>query len=197
MDDLVTRLGALITETARDRDRTIVAVDGPDAAGKTTLADALAHHLTAHVVRSSIDSFLLPDDVRRRRGELSAEGCYLDSFDYDRFRRQVLAPFSGGGASAILIVDGVFLLRPELRDEWTLSIHLDVSPAETLRRARERDAERFGAELEQRYLARYLPAQELYRADADPTAYADVVIGYDDPAHPVVRRWPGLEYPRG
>ena len=189
------RLGALVDEIASDEDRVTVAIDGPDAAGKTTLAGSLAHHLVGHVVRTSADAFLLPADVRYRRGALSPEGCYRDSYDYDRFRREVLDPFSGGGAPAVLVVDGVFLLRPELRDRWTLSVHLDVSPAETLRRAKVRDAGLLGDSLEQRYLERYLPAQELYRAEADPLGNADVVIGYDDPSAPVILRWPNRPPP--
>ena len=186
------RLGDLIDELTRDQDRVTVAVDGPDAAGKTTLANALAHHLSGHVVRASVDAFLLPAEARYARGPLSPEGCYRDSYDYDRLRRELLDPFAGGGARAVLVVDGLFLLRPELRDRWTLAIHLDVSPTETLRRARVRDAELLGDDLEQRYAERYLPAQQLYRAEADPLAAADVVVGYDDPSHPVIRRWPDI-----
>lgn len=188
--ELVARIGDLIVGLAREHDRVTVGIDGPDAAGKTTLADALAHHLRGHVVRASVDSFHQPIDVRRRRGDLSPEGCYLDSFDYDRLHREVLTPFANGGDRATLIVDGVFLLRPELRHAWTLSVSLDVSPAETLRRARLRDADLMGPELERRYAERYLPAQVIYRADADPLSSADVVIGFDDPANPVIRRWP-------
>ena len=190
MDAFVVRLAGLVDRLRSARGRVTVAIDGADCAGKTTLADALAHQLGGHVVRASIDSFLNPDDVRRARGDLSADGCYRDSFDYARFRRLVLDPLSGDGAPAVLVVDGVFLLRPELRDAWTLSVHLDVSPEETVRRARVRDAHRFGDELERRYVERYLPAQEIYRAEADPLAHADVLVGYDDPARPDVRRWP-------
>ncbi len=184
------RLGDLIQDRARHDDRLTVAIDGPDAAGKTTLADALAHHLRGHVVRTSLDSFQHPIEIRYRRGELSPEGCYRDTFDYERFRRQVLDPFAGTGDRAVLLADGVFLLRPELRDEWATSVFLDVSPAETLRRARTRDADRLGDQLEARYAERYLPAQQLYRAETDPLAVADVVLGYDVPANPEVRRWP-------
>jgi len=197
VDDFVARLGGLIEQLAQSRNRIIVGIDGPDAAGKTTLADLLAHHLRGHVVRASVGSFLQPLDVRRRRGDLSPEGCYLDSFDYDRFRREVLTPFATVGNPAVLLVDGVFLLRPEMRDAWTLSVFLDVSPKETVRRARVRDAALFGADLERRYAERYLPAQQIYRAEADPLTNADIVVDYDDPAHPVVRRWPGGQGSRG
>ena len=190
MNPLVERLASLISDVASSRDRTVVAIDGPDCAGKSSLAAALAHQLPGHVIRASIDSFHHPTTRRYERGELSPEGCYLDSFDYDRFRREVLTPFSTAGARGVLVVEGVFLLRPEFRDVWDVSVYLDVSPAETMRRARARDADALGADLERRYAERYLPAQDLYRAAADPTAHADVVIGYDDPGDPQIRRWP-------
>ena len=77
-----------------------VAVDGPPAAGKTTLADELAVVLRAQgreVIRASIEGFLLPRAQRYRRGEHSPEGCYLDSFDYDALHRVLLDPLGPGG----------------------------------------------------------------------------------------------------
>ena len=61
---------------------TRVAVDGPPAAGKTTLADELAVVLRAQgreVIRATIEGFLFPRAVRYRRGEYSAEGCSFDN----------------------------------------------------------------------------------------------------------------------
>lgn len=161
----------------------LVAVDGPDCAGKTTLADALAARLTA--ARLSVDDFLAPAAARHARGELSPEGCYRDSHDLASFAAAVRA------ASGPVVVDGVFLLRPELRGLWHLAVLLDVAEEETLRRAVVRDTAVMGTpgEVERRYRARYLPAQDLYRREARPHAHADVVVGNDDPAAPVVLRW--------
>jgi uridine kinase len=53
-----------------------VAVDGPPAAGKTTLADELALLLRARgreVIRASTESFRLPRARRYQRGEFSPE----------------------------------------------------------------------------------------------------------------------------
>lgn len=215
--ELIERLGAAVKERARPR--VLVGVDGPDAAGKTMLADALADRLgravDGTVLRASIDGFHLPREARYRRGELSAEGYYRDSFDYPTLRTQCLEPFAAGDRSvrtaaydyrsdadrdehavdvppwAVLIVDGVFLLRPELRDLWSLSIYLRVSPAETLRRAAIRDLALFGSaeEIERRYHGRYLPGQELYRREADPEEAADVLVDNDRADAPTVLRW--------
>jgi uridine kinase len=87
---------------------------------------------------------------------------------------------------ALLLFDGVFLLRPELLDAWEVSVFVRVDPQESLRRALVRDAEVFGsaAEVERRYRVRYLPGQQLYLDTAEPLAHADLVLDNDDPAAP-------------
>ena len=195
-----------------------VAVDGPDAAGKTRLADDLARVVRPRreVIRVSVDGFHRPAAVRRRRGPLSAEGYYRDSFDHDAIVGSVLGPLGPGGdgrylsaaydhrldeavppsyrkapAGTILLFDGVFLLRPELRDHWDVALYLHVEPEETLLRALDRDLELFGSAdvVRQRYRERYLPGQDLYRTEARPMDRADIVLDLTDPLGPEVLRW--------
>lgn len=170
---------ALLEELAtRSAGARRIAVDGPDAAGKTTLADELADVLTQRgeeVARVTIDDFLLPADVRYRLGWESPEGYYRDSFDHRRFSRAVLA------AAGIVVADGVFLQRPELAGLWDFVVFVDASEEETLRRAAARDASRFGDGVVERYRRRYLPAQRAYRGAAQPVVNADVVVDNTDP----------------
>ena len=191
--------------------RVLVAIDGPDAAGKTTLADRVAAALGKQTVRASIDGFHRPRHERIARGELSPDGYYSDSFDYDALQTKLLHPFTEGAPraatrvfdyrtdsareelidlpmEAALLFDGVFLLRPELRDHWHLSIYLDVAPDETLRRAMARDSETM-AYVRRRYETRYLPGQQIYIKEAQPQDRADIVIDNNDPAVPIVRKW--------
>jgi len=193
---------------------TRVAVDGPPAAGKTTLADELAVVLRSQgreVIRATIEGFLLPRSQRYRRGEYSAEACYHDSVDYDVLHRVLLDPLGPGGdrrfqqavfdyrtdtalsqpvttapADAVLLFDGVFLLRPELIDRWDLRIFVSAEFEETLDRARTRDQGLFGSttEIERRYRNRYIPAQQLYFATARPTDHADIIVHNDEPQQP-------------
>lgn len=192
-----------------------VALDGPDAAGKTSLADALAVRLAGqrHTIRISVDGFHRPRAERLRRGDLSPEGYYQDSFDYDALRRLVLAPLGPDGdrwyrpavfdhrsdtavthppdrapADAVLLLDGVFLQRPELRDLWDLRVFVDVDPDEAVRRAETRDAGLLGGPeaVRERYRLRYLPGQQIYRERCSPTAHADIVIDNTDLHHPAI-----------
>jgi uridine kinase len=212
VDDLMSKLSDRVTRQAGSR--VLVGVDGPDAAGKTILADALAERLPGSVLRASIDGFHQPQEHRLRRGALSPEGYYHDSFDYGALSRLLLEPFRSGEREvvvrafdvrcetevpaepalvedcAVLVFDGVFLLRPELCALWHMSIYLHVAEDVTLARARQRDLDLFGSEadIELGYRERYLPGQALYRDEADPAAAADVVIDNTEPAAPVVLR---------
>jgi len=217
-DALVDRLIGAIEAVPRSSP-VRVAVDGPDAAGKTTLADRLGAALGERgttVVRASIDGFHRPRAERYRRGELSPEGCFFDSFDLEALRTELLDPLGPGGNrryraavfdhwrdepiaaevqvapdDAVLVFDGVFLLRHELLACFELRIFLSVGVGELLRRARRRDPALFGSveEAEHRYQRRYLPAQRLYMENERPLGHADVIIENDDPGHPMVVRW--------
>jgi uridine kinase len=201
-----------------------VAVDGPPASGKTTLADELAVVLRAQgrdVIRASIDDFLVHRAQRYRRGRYSAEGCYFDAHDRAALCRILLDPLGPGGdrrfqqavcdtdsdtpssppastapADAVLLFDGVFLLRPELIDRWDLRIFVSVPFEQTVERARDRGAALAGstadtadaadaadaAEIERSWRHRYIPAQQLYFAIARPTDHADIIV-YNDQLH--------------
>ncbi len=212
-DELLGRLAESVGSVTTTHP-TRVAVDGPPAAGKTTLADELAVVLRAQgreVIRASIEGFLLPRSQRYRRGEYSAVGCYHDSLDHDGLHRALLHPLGPDGdrrfrtavydkstdnavsqplttarADAVLLFDGVFLLRPELIDRWDLRIFVSVAFEETLDRARIRDRGLYGsaAEVERRFRNRYRPSQEFYFDTVHPTDHADIVVHNDAPQQP-------------
>lgn len=166
---MIAALAAALPATAR------VAVDGPDVAGKTTFADALAAELARigrRPTRLTIDAFLRPRDERYRQGALSPGGYFEDSFDVDAFAAAVAA------APTPVVADGVFLQRPELAPLWSFVVYLECEPEETLRRALVRDAERFGGRdvVVERYRTRYLPAQRRYRETIRPQERADLVL---------------------
>jgi len=185
---------------------TRVAIDGVDAAGKTTLADALVapiEELGRPVIRATVDGFHRPREERYRRGSDSPEGYYHDSFDYDSARGELLEQLGPGGSlryrtatfafptdqfvyerlqtaqpDAILLFDGIFLMRPELNDLWDFRIFLEIGFEESLERAGRRNAEGMDSEeaLRERYEKRYIPGQRLYLDSSKPREIADVVV---------------------
>ena len=86
-------------------------------------------------------------------------------------------------SDAVLLVDGVFLLRPELIGCWDLTVHLVIADEEVVRRARHRDPGD-PDEIESRYRKRCLPAQEICRRECSPASRADLVIDNTDPRYP-------------
>ncbi len=190
MTDILADLTKIIFSVERPHPMS-VAIDGIDAAGKTTFADALAVRLRERgrsVSRASIDSFHNPPEIRYQRGNLSPEGYFYDSFNYEALKSQVLIPFQTADPAAILVFDGVFLLRPELIDFWDVKIFIDIRFETALKRALQRDVELFGSteEVIKRYQQRYLPGQKLYLESCQPAAKADIVLDNNDLLNPIL-----------
>ncbi|MDQ1583587.1 MAG: uridine kinase [Microbacteriaceae bacterium] len=157
------------------------------SAGTASFADDLAavFREAGHTAfRASIGDFHSSRAVRDAAGEESPESYYRDAFDYRTLRRVLIDPFRMAGstgfqtsafderrdaptqsrwltapADAVLIIDGVFLNRPELRDLWNFSILLD-DPS--------------------------LPGGALapYFADTDPRTRASAIVDNSDPDAP-------------
>lgn len=170
------------------------------------LAEVFAEDGSA-VFRASIDSFHRPREERWARGRDDPEGFYRDSYDYPTFRRVLIDPFREGaqtGAAtgfqlaafdverdaavesawvtapkdAVLIVDGIFLHRPELRGLWHWSVWLDV-PVDV---AYARMALRDGTDPDHRAASntRYREGHERYLRDANPRAAASAIVDNSD-----------------
>ncbi len=192
---------------------TRVAIDGAPASGKTTLADELAALLREggrEVIRATIDDFLVPRAQRYARGEYSAEGCYFDAHDYQALNRVLLDPLGPGGdrrfqravydratdsvllppvmsasVDAVLVFDGVFLMRPELYDRWDLRIFVSTAPEATVARAVVRDHRVSSrSDVERRWRERYIPSQRLYFKNDRPTLRANIIVHNDHPQLP-------------
>ena len=148
----------------------LVAIDGPDAAGKTTLAAELAatlERLGRSVIKVSLDGFHCPAHERQARGALSPEGNVEDSYDLEALRRDVLEPLARPRVglrhivparfdwrterevivepvevpdAAVVLVEGVFLHRRDLVDRRDWSAFVFARPEVVLDRARVRDS---------------------------------------------------------
>ena len=217
---LDTRWTALVRQLA-DRivglspgNRILVAIDGVDGAGKTTLANALAAQVAGRrpVVRASIDDFHRPAVERWARGRDSPEGFFRDSFDYDGLAKVLLDPFRAGSEiltaihdvvadaprsvsagvpaqNAVLILDGIFLHRAELVDRWDMSIYLDVDfPVSIPRGARRGFGDPDPSAPSNR---RYIEGQRLYLAEADPASRATIVVDATDIDRPRIVKYGG------
>lgn len=193
-----------------------IGVDGVDGAGKTVFADEVAAAVVARgreAIRAGVDDFHLPRAHRYRLGRRSPEGYYRDSFDYPTMRRLLLDPLAPGGDrwtrtaafdhrtdrpieapprrvadDAVVIVDGVFLHRPELAGCFDFTIFLQVGPATSCLRCAQRDGSDPdpGAPDNHRYVA----GQQLYLSTVRPQDLVDVLVDHEDVAAPILLRAP-------
>lgn len=203
---------ARVADAVPDLDRPLlVVVDGGDGAGKTWFADELAELLRERqrlVVRASMDDFHHPRSHRHEQGR-TGETVWSRSYDYRAMRRMLLDPWCEGPGAAyrcrhhdletdallddppaavpehgVLVLDGVFAQREELRGCWDLVVWLEVPDEERVRRVAARGG--FSAHVDDPEQQRYLDAQARYREAADPAGAADLVIDNSDLDRPVL-----------
>ena len=193
----------------------IVGVNGIDGSGKTMLSTELHRQLEAQglpVTIVHIDDFTQPRS-RRAASNDPIEHYYNNTFDIDTLRNAVLAPlvarrqlgsvllrhesphdpsqlvehsYSFSGGPSVVIVEGVFVFRPELADYFDTKIFVDIPLSEMRQRAIERDVPRFGFGVLKKYLTRYLPAQTRYLEVVRPFDIADIVINNTDWHNPYI-----------
>jgi uridine kinase len=155
----------------------LIGIDGPGGAGKSTLARELAARIDASIIQA--DDFYRPGRDRR------AETGIGEAYDWRRLQDQVLEPLKSGQParyqrydwqedalaewhdvpSGPLIVEGIYVLRTELRPYFDYSIWVEAPSGQRLRRGLARDGS--GArrqwdewmELEDEYVRRQRPDQ--------------------------------------
>lgn len=190
-----------------------VGVDGVDGSGKTVFAAELSESLRAagrRVAQVSLDDWHRERALRHARGRHSPEGFWLDSYDYDRIRAEVLTPLAAGGSGryrarghdlasdevltgplvgmprgGVLVVEGLFLQRAELEGCLDLVVWLDVPFAETARRMAVRDGT--SPDPEDPSMRRYVEGQRRYFREREPWTRADLVVDNADVHAPVLR----------
>jgi uridine kinase len=187
--DVLEALAGEITHNYREG-RVIVAVDGDRTSGTAAFADDLGVALGLvgrKTYRASIENF--HSAKAEQDAADTAEGYYDSAYNYSLLQRVLVDPFRSGGstgfvlaafdeardtgfqskwmtagADAILIVDGVFLQRPQLAGLWNYTVWVDVP---------ETGPEDVRAE-----------ADALYLRAVGPRAKATAIIDNRDPEHP-------------
>jgi hypothetical protein len=198
-----------VASTIRDRGRIDievpgaalrVAIDGPRAADPGAFAESLVGPLRVlgrPVVHIPAETFWRDAALRLEYGRTDLQSFANGWLDTDALRREVLVPVGPGGNGVflpslrdplsnratrdppqvvepglILLISGELLLGRDLPFDYT--IHLALSSAARRRRTPE----------EWQWT---LPAYDDYATAVDPLRSADVVLRYDDPAHPAIR----------
>jgi uridine kinase len=196
-----------------------VVVDGLTGAGKTTFADELATAIRARgrsTLRASLDDFKHPWRHSREHGydRETGEGYYRNPHDFASAQTLLLEPAGPSGSGkvvlcahdpltgvdhravtvhapvdAVLIVDGVFGMRPEYDDHWDVRVWLHAEPDVALARGIRRDTDLEGyEEALSLHTTRFAVGERLYVDEVRPATKAGIVIDNTDVDHPIIER---------
>lgn len=183
MHPLLEAIDALMEVTAP-----LVAIDGPCAGGKSTLAARLKELYPEAAVFHMDDFFLQP--AMRTPERLAEPGGNVDR---ERFLQEVLLPLTRGtpftyyaydcqrdiltpitaGHAPLNIIEGAYSLHPDLRDYYDLKVFIDVPPDEQIKRILVRNGERMA----QRFIREWIPMENAYFDALGVREAADMVLG--------------------
>lgn len=166
----------------------VVVVDGHSAAGKSTFADALAGRSSAALVRGDDFYRVIEESTRARLSPREGIDRY---YDWERMRDEALLPLRAGlGAeypsydwesgllgdrrvivapAAVVVVEGLFVSRPELQPLGDLSVLVEA-PVDV--RARRQLARADAPE----WVERWDAAERLFFAEIRPREAFDLVV---------------------
>lgn len=167
-----------------------------------TNVDVPGHDSDRRVTAIGIDGFHHPRAIRYAQGK-GPDTFYRRSYDYGAFVESVVEPFRRGGSvvpavwdveadrpiapeplslpsDCVLLIEGIFLHRPELVDLWDASVWVDVPFEVSVPRGNDRFAGAFDADPEATSNHRYVGGQRLYFTEASPREKATWVFDNRD-----------------
>lgn len=202
----------------RPESRILVALDGFDGVGKSHLAAELADlariRESRPLVCASIDGFHRPKAERSAAGS-GPEGFYFGSYRYDAFHHHVVDPLRSHGSitpaiwdvardrpvdaaqivvppGGIVLVDGIFLQRPELRRVWDATVWVHAPIEISVPRGNARFPGSHDPDPEAASNERYVGGQRLYLAEARPEERATWILDNTRLDQPTLRRMTSL-----
>lgn len=189
LEGVRSRIDALLAR----KGRALIAIDGPCASGKTTLAARLAKRYGAQVLH--MDDFFLQPHQRTAERYAQPGG----NVDHERFLSEVLLPLSRGEAfdyrrfdcgrmalqqgvrmqpGAVTVVEGSYSLHPELAPYYDLRVLLTVDPQRQSARILARD----GEEKHARFVREWIPLENRYFEQTNIGARCDMQLAMEEDA---------------
>lgn len=183
VDDIVKQ----ITSMKKIKSNVLVAIDGPCAGGKTTLASMLKDRVGAEVLH--MDDFFLPLDMRTEERYNTLGG----NVHHERFLKEVLIPLSENREyiyrafdcktmsvndeniikpSEVTIIEGSYSCHPTLTKYYDIKIYVDVDDKTQYNRILKRN----GQEKINDFLNKWIKLENLYFEAFDIKSKAQIVV---------------------
>jgi uridine kinase len=180
------RAACTIINERRASGRLLVGIDGAGGAGKSTLANGIGEACGGRAAIIRCDDFYRPLNAQG-----TPEEAYEKYFDWRRLRDEALLPLRNGQPARyqrydwsidslaewitiepreIILVEGVFSTRPELRTLLEVTLFVETPRDERIRRMSARPQPSIS------WIDRWMAAEDWYLATIAPHRTADLVI---------------------
>jgi uridine kinase len=184
------RAACAIIDMRRANGSLVAGIDGAGGAGKSTLARGISDALAGRVSTIRCDDFYRPL-TGAQYSHLTPQEAYENYFDWRRLRDEALMPLRAGEPARyqrydwstdglaewieiepreIVLVEGVFSLRPELRPRLEVAIFIETPRDERMRRMSARP--QGGTS----WMDSWMAAEDWYLVHLAPHRTADLVV---------------------
>jgi len=173
----------------------VVGINGIDCSGKTTFAKSVSKYFTHHKIENDC---LDIDNFNNRAIESETYKAFVsgswDEKDLNKYYKLIINYSDAIRAVSeykkkypLVILEGIFIYKPQLSDLFDLKIYLDIN----ISLGRKRFAKRRSLKQDKRPLEIYdeiwMLSHIRYESEVHPKRLSDFVIDYNDESKPVLR----------
>ena len=172
----------------------VVGINGIDCSGKTTFAKSVSKYFTHHKIENDcldIDNFNNPA-IESATYKAFVSGSW-DEEDLNKYYKLIINYSDAIRAVSeykkkypLVILEGIFIYKPQLADLFDLKIYLDIN----ISLGRKRFAKRRSLKQDKRpfeiYDEIWMLSYIRYESEVHPKQISDLVIDYNDESKPVL-----------
>lgn len=182
-------LAIFLEKKLKEKQILLIAIDGPGGSGKSFFTDNLSKYL------SNCQIIHFDDFYYERNSNHHNQSKIGSSFDWNRLENEILIPLNEGSiayyqkydwikdkvygkyevkAEGIILIEGIYSCRKEIRHYYDLSIWIEVDYNIRLKRGVERD----GESMKYKWISKWMPKENEYITSEfhSPREYADIII---------------------
>ena len=194
MEDILAFIKAKYEKYGSITQSFVVGINGIDCSGKTTFAKSVSKYFTHHKIENDhldIDNFNNPA-IESETYKAFVSGSWGEE-DLNKYYELIInysdairAVSESKKKYPLVILEGIFIYKPQLADLFDLKIYLDIN----ISLGRKRFAKRRSLKQDKRpfeiYDEIWMLSHIRYESEVHPKQISDLVIDYNDESKPVL-----------